>query len=1462
MLSIENPPPDPPCPCEISQLKSSDERASDNVALQEVDLLKSVHDDNPLPRFSIRDYVFSTRSKDISTNWPFSQKNLQLCLKHGVKDLLPPFQPLDSVRNRSLKRCAGNSDGEPAGQSDHVDRVCSDNAECNKKLTADCVNINSSGSEGDKEFPSTTTSESQSEIESIPTDRTPSLAVETDTSVVAAAAKPEAVGPPPGSQKSESPAQPPVKKCRLIVKLGNTVADPSSNEDSTPNCMTFSETMASKVCPVCKNFSSSSNTTLNAHIDQCLSVESTIKWTANAKVIKHRIKPRKTRLMVDIYATAPLCTLEQLDRRNGTNWATISNMPTEETQTELCVEAKKQRVLPGNLEGTGNEGAVYIDANGMKLRILSKFSESSVSKARVNSGPRKLLKGGKGSKFLSTSKKKHHHAQKHKKYLKLAAQSKKFCALNPCGGSKIHGGQERNFAVEENNEKTEHLTQTFKAQEQINPSDSETIRKWVCSKRTGLSKKANCKEGLQPLGYNSRQDLLVESDRSSLGDSYIERGCVLKAPNSSESPLSSPESSKRMENSSYEGCGTECNEQPRLRKRDGFSSFGSHFSGNMGRSLETLTCNAKQLRKDNTSVHDSYKGPPNYRDNDLSFHRSKAVERNAGQFNNFDSSHDVCSKQSPSHHVISLKSTRLSSLRKNVLSVKRSSVPKSNHNLIRTNLNLKKTQVHGIAALDEEKVAWPSEGVEQHDSMQDHTENQSRVEEFTDKMSLGRSSVLKIRKKRGAINTSQKDEVMALKSSHSTSQCYAYDVGENVDSSLRDGGDLANAFDDIESAGKGVQTHGEDIVIERSSGIATGGSIMSLSKSSDPEFCKLASPSFIQSDSLQCAEVYKGSFCGTEAPIHLSEPSLGDGQEMFCADEAGNGLVGQNTHIGAELDSKIGQGNYFHEVDPIPIPGPPGSFLPSPGGDMGSEDLQGYSSLTSSRVQSSEDHHDLVDRDSSDSPISAISTISNSAMVRTDSKSSENLFVGPHVAQDEIRSDFSGANHDRVVENSGKVSDAASIGKERINLDELKVNVIFPEKVPLSFKNDQPCCCSRKEGTSHGVTFNYQDSQLLRRRTISSIPLSSVGKQMSCDPNKRLGLNSRPEMFTLSNFPSSGSEMMVLPITKSPTGSISKQVSADSTQKFPIRGDCDSASPSASNPVLRLMGKNLMVVNKDEDMSPQLSDAQYGALNDQPNPQFQTISGVTSGIFRNGDFLSFHHMVHQGQLILGQNQHNTLGQGFDVRLSNSFRSHVDSKTPQTPSHAPPAMFPSKNVGSGFTAPLESHEYKGGYNLPSKQNRPKNRPDILTHNMERVSTSPNLQHRNGDSILNPIKEIIIIDDTPESEANSAIDATYTEGKRESQLTSAGISIPVAADYNSRHENPFHSYQPLDSSPYCVSPMVHNASFQMSPHRRVNASPVKWNCMSEGSSGLHSSSFMASSSSTGHVRSTLYYSQKFS
>ncbi|KAL6547018.1 hypothetical protein OROMI_022739 [Orobanche minor] len=87
MLSSENPPPDLPC--------FSDKRASDKFDDNNI---------NPLLNFSIKeDYVFGTRVNDIKHNWPFSPKNLQLCLKYRAKEVLPPLQSPDSVKFSAQK---------------------------------------------------------------------------------------------------------------------------------------------------------------------------------------------------------------------------------------------------------------------------------------------------------------------------------------------------------------------------------------------------------------------------------------------------------------------------------------------------------------------------------------------------------------------------------------------------------------------------------------------------------------------------------------------------------------------------------------------------------------------------------------------------------------------------------------------------------------------------------------------------------------------------------------------------------------------------------------------------------------------------------------------------------------------------------------------------------------------------------------------------------------------------------------------------------------------------------------------------------------------------------------------------------------------------------------------------------------------------------------------------------------
>lgn len=357
--------------------------------------------------------MFSTRGKDIKNNWPFSQKNLQLCLKHGVKDVLPPFQSLDSVGNPSTVDALRYSDVKYPKLNN------------GKRPAVSIEDTNWSEFEEDKEFPSTTTTQLCADKNSALPIRNRSSEPETQYLPVPQSEK------KPESKKAENNIQSPVKKCRLVSKLNSTTGEPKSNEDSAVNTVVVSESMASKVCPVCKTFTSSSNTTLNAHIDQCLSGESTVKWTASTKVIKHRIKPRKTKLMVDIYETALSCTLEDLDKRNGTNWA--SNMGLHPQDLEDSMEEEEKKTYPQfDFEDMNEEGDVYIDSSGTKLRILSKPNHHPPSKLNINdSRTSHLVKRDKGIKLLSTKKKKKKHSVHNLELQKTSLDGQGSCSPIP-----------------------------------------------------------------------------------------------------------------------------------------------------------------------------------------------------------------------------------------------------------------------------------------------------------------------------------------------------------------------------------------------------------------------------------------------------------------------------------------------------------------------------------------------------------------------------------------------------------------------------------------------------------------------------------------------------------------------------------------------------------------------------------------------------------------------------------------------------------------------------------------------------------------------------------------------------------------------------------------------------------------------------------------------------------------------
>ncbi|KAK4439627.1 hypothetical protein Salat_0297600 [Sesamum alatum] len=1449
MLSTENPPPDLPCPCEISQLKSSssnvssDERASDhnNLHQLEVDLFKSGLDDNnnPLPQFSIRDYVFNTRGKDIRNNWPFSQKNLQLCLKYGVNDVLPPFQSLDSVRNSSTVKCAV----ENASYSD-VKLSESSNHGVGRNLGVNIGNIKSSGCEEDKEVPSSIISQSCSDINSVAPVKNPCLEPEAEYSPRSPKEKPRFAVQ--ASNKAESNIQQnPVKKCRLIVKVNN-IAEPKSNEDLAANASVVSETMASKVCPVCKTFSSSSNTTLNAHIDQCLSGESTIKWTTNSKVIKHRIKPRKTRFMVDIYETAQHCTLEDLDRRNGTNWASNFGSPVQDF--EVCAEEKNKKACTSvNIEDINEEGAVYIDSNGTKVRILSKLSDQpSISNANYDSGPCELVKRDKEIKFLSHKKKKYlvrkDKLPKHSPHgqgscsqrsdhgLESPPYAQKSCLPRSDHCLEVNNGHRNEFPPEGYKKD---LTEPLTAYDQMKSGDFGMIKQWVGSKRTGLKKKFNLKhENWQPdkIIKNLRVKCAVSSPIS-LRDTFM-RSSASKSPVSSdENPLLCSENRERKDdNNTHDGY----TEQSCQRKRPGVSLSKSQECQDKKNHMVFSKFNVKQSRKDTFSVHERHMDPPNGTEDHVSFGSNKKMGINISAATNTDSSfissivshhHTFSSdgkefaspRKTSLDHAISPGSKKFSSLRKKLLSVRHASGPQSNKNLGRKHLILKNPRPHYTSGSDEEAV--PSQSAVH---MQDNL-IETLVEKVSRKPLMDRTRVLKIRKKReGFIRIGKGD--MTLKGSETTSH----------------ESDHGNTPVNTSTSPEEVEIR-DQFVCEPTYKVADGETFVAFSKSLDSAFHGIAGPSNVDCVSQHYSKAYEG-----HCPAALV---LGGEEEMFCTDKVGKDLVSPNSHVVAETGADESQGNYFVDVDPIPIPGPPGSFLPSPG-RMGSEELQGNSSLTTCRIQSSEDDHEVVDMDSSDSPISAMSAASNSVAARSDSVSVINLSVQSHGGQHETQCEITGDRNNPVVQGSPPFKLAARAERE-LNLHESRAKLVLPEVDTCQFKNIQPCCCSRKEGALDSGSLSYQESQLLRRRTMNPSSVLAKEKLVADDTENKTRSFSLTSEIIHENEPRAESERNA---ANSPLGYAPVLVSHNSEPKFQTCGDCESPSPSTSNPVLRLMGKNLMVINKDENLSPQTRPTQSRMMIEDPGLMFCFDNGLSTSNNRN-ELHSHHHTLSRGPTI-DNVQRSIPAQHFDFNSPDCLRIPANFRPPRLSVH--PSLS-TTSFGGNFNSSLQCREYTGGRNLTADQLGSTIRLETLAaYDIDKVRT-PVPQLKTADSSGSKLKEIIVIDDSPENEVGLGIKPTCYQVNSVVGGSSVGIPASMALRCDS---NPFYSYQ-TRGYPFCTgSPVVHSGNIQVQPSKGMNANLSRWNCSPEGSHIPQPNSLTASLPSTAHLRSSLYFSPGFS
>ncbi|CAH9083724.1 unnamed protein product [Cuscuta europaea] len=285
------------------------------------------------------------------------------------------------------------------------------------------------------------------------------------------------------------------------------------------------------------------------------------------------------------------------------------------------------------------------------------------------------------------------------------------------------------------------------------------------------------------------------------------------------------------------------------------------------------------------------------------------------------------------------------------------------------------------------------------------------------------------------------------------------------------------------------------------------------------------------------------------------------GRYFICCDK--EGMLPIPADIRAIVTQKHEfQGGYCHlEVDSIPIPGPPGSFIPSPGRTFSEEVFQGNSSLvtSNSRPQSSEENHHpdhelfLANRrgvSSDDSPVSATSTLSHF----TRSSDQPDASGKPWLYSTTIEVENQSSGHHHGVENPTP------------HLEAINVTLLLPKKgfKYSSSEQQQSCCCGC--ASSQTLSLSYQEP-----------PLPQLLQQ----------------------------QRRTTPLPPTNLHLCQSKVSAD------------SGLPSPSKPVIRLMGKNVLVDSKDDDdesMTPKAN----------PSPQISFTREAGKPYHQTGDLQGYH----------------------------------------------------------------------------------------------------------------------------------------------------------------------------------------------------------------------------------------------
>ncbi|KAG9159868.1 hypothetical protein Leryth_007868, partial [Lithospermum erythrorhizon] len=1022
MLSNETPSPDPSlCPCEISQLNNNNNSSSDDqqpCCVLQSDLLISC------PNFTIRDYAFSNRSKDIKTSWPFSGKSLQLCLNHGVKDLLPPFQSLGAVKKPATAQRSTIATSlfskenqyhiidQASRPTNHLLSVTSVDAQ--PSLTS--VHTNPSRSEGVRIFPS--------------------MVVEADTLLNTSASKPvkkiSLV-----NKKVEKIMKPLTKKCREILKLNNTAADHNKLDYNTSNNFFVSETMASKVCPVCKTFTSSSNTTLNAHIDQCLSGESVSQWTSDPKVIKSRIKPKRMRSMVDIYVTAQHCTIEELERRNGINFSTCSGLPAQDMEVG---SVERKRKSPVDLEEIENEAAVYL--KGTKLRILSKLNDlSSPVMAGDDTGTCKHVDGEKSRKLCLAKMKKKKLQEKHHKLHIRVSDSKKFCSPRHHQNSQINSIQEHSRGPEEHLEVEEAFTKPPRAHGLIKDIEQEFVGRRIFSKRSVPTKMNNNGDHPHPTCTREKKLAGVNSEESPRY-SYLNGGCGSKSNKSSGTSPASPRSSEP-----HNGYGRVLSLRRSVRAPLGFEPC-------YDKNNPPMEGNKKESNKSDSSVKCKSKDEVRNKLNPVASLSIRKVKLKRALTRNGSS---VCdnSKDFPDGLDTSSKSRGFPSLTQKQAS----------------------------------RLSNPQESAPESDRVDIARQTIAKISKdvTTDRREP------KVRRDRGNVKASGEGKTLVLKGMKSTSDHSKPQV-DGINYSYSDNV-TAGSGDEKESEQNNVQPCEKDVVDEVTCNSPFFEASKGHCKPSDVQCHEVTGHLDVQSDS-RGYMIFCDEQMGTEDARFPVESILNGVEKMFYINEEGKSIFGQNVHATTKLHSNDGSGCYYAEVDLIPIPGPPGSFLPSPS----SNGFHGNSTPASSHNRSSENHHEFADGDSSPSPTS---TISNSDIAKFDSSLIER-FPFQHSIQDVKRLSVYDATAGTMVDKISLDSSKAFAGGGGLDTVEPEVHLVYTKsETPLGIKNDNPCRCSQKDGAVlSSADLNYRDTSLLSWPSMPLVPESPFNTQVNPDETR------------------------------------------------------------------------------------------------------------------------------------------------------------------------------------------------------------------------------------------------------------------------------------------------------------------------------------------------------------------------